>query len=66
VNVTEVKEGGEKDGKKSPSLAAIIVGACLIAFGIFFLFPWYHFRLLFPVALIGCGLLLLFFNQKKS
>jgi phage shock protein PspC (stress-responsive transcriptional regulator) len=62
----KVKEEVNYNVKKHGSAFSIIFGVILISIGFFFLFPWFHFRLFFPIALIACGLLLLFSFLKKS
>jgi phage shock protein PspC (stress-responsive transcriptional regulator) len=62
----KVKEEVNFNAKKYGSTFSIIFGVILISIGFFFLFPWIHFRLFFPIALIACGLLLLFSFLKKS
>jgi phage shock protein PspC (stress-responsive transcriptional regulator) len=62
----EVKEEVISNVKKQGSVFSIVAGILLISIGFFCLFPWFHFRFFFPVALIFCGILLLLFYHKKS
>jgi len=66
VVANEVKEEVTQNVKKYGNSFSIIMGSILICIGFFFLFPWFHFRFFFPIALILGGLVLLFVHQKKS
>ena len=62
----EVKEEFTTNVKRGGNIFAILIGIFLMMIGFFFLFPWLHFRFFFPIVLIVCGILLLFYRQKKS
>ena len=62
----EIKEEITTNVKRSGNIFAILIGIFLITIGFFFLFPWFHFRFFFPIVLIVCGILLLFYRPKKS
>lgn len=63
----EIKEEVSTHVKKDVSIFSTVIGICLICLGFFLLFPWFHFRLFFPIALIICGILLLFpINKSKN
>ena len=64
--IFEVKEEIKEEVKKSANASFIVFGIILITIGFFFLLPNVHCRFLFPMILIICGILLLFFPKKKS
>jgi phage shock protein PspC (stress-responsive transcriptional regulator) len=62
----EVKESVSKNTKPPVNALSIIIAIVLIALGFFFLFPCFHLRLVLPIALIVCGLLILLFYKKNK
>jgi phage shock protein C len=64
----EIKEEVKANVKNDTQILSIIIGLGLICLGFFCLFPWFHFRFFFPVALIifGLSILLLQINKSKK